>query len=358
MRRLTALSGFDAKGPACFLLEIGGARLLLDLGEGPEERRRPDLSGIGRVDAILISHAHHDHVGALDLKRAVGDPPVFATALTQRIAELAPDTGLLPSEGRTEIAGVGVETGPCGHAAGGVWMRVGGPEGLLYTGDASAESTLYPYAAPPPAAALVFDASYGAYDRPLDLTAGALADLAREGPLLLPAPAAGRGLEMAIHVHRSGARIGLCPAHRRVAGLLLGEGALGEARASELRAVLQSARTLDEASEADGVMIAGQPNAEGGVARALAARMSEDGSARIVFTGHLAEAEPGEALVASGRAAFLRWNVHPRLSEIRAILAAVDPAIAMPAFVKSEGRRDIETAIFDRRFADGARMVW
>lgn len=31
--RLTVLGEFDAKGPACFLLEIGSARLPLDLGK-------------------------------------------------------------------------------------------------------------------------------------------------------------------------------------------------------------------------------------------------------------------------------------------------------------------------------------
>lgn len=358
MKRLTALSGFDAKGPACFLLEIGAARLLLDLGEGPDQGRRPDLSAVGPVDAILISHAHHDHVGALDLGRAVGDPPIYATALTRDVASLATDTAILPTQGRAEIAGLSVETGPCGHAPGGVWMRIGGPEGLLYTGDCSAESTLYPHLPPLPAAALVFDASYGAHDEPLDVAAGTLGDLSREGPLLLPAPPAGRGLEMAIHFHRLGAGIGLCPAQRRVGELLLAGGTLDAASAAELRTVLLDCRTLDGTSAPAGVMIAGQPNAEGGVAEALAARFSKDASARIVFTGHLAAGEPGEAMVASGSASFLRWNVHPRLSEIRAILAAVDPAIAMPAFVKAAGRADIAAAIGGRPFATGPRMVW
>lgn len=33
MTKIRALSGFAGKGPACFLAEIGDARLLLDLGE-------------------------------------------------------------------------------------------------------------------------------------------------------------------------------------------------------------------------------------------------------------------------------------------------------------------------------------
>ncbi|WP_281262074.1 hypothetical protein [Azospirillum thermophilum] len=34
MARLTAVSGVGAKGPACFLVEAAGRRLLLDLGRG------------------------------------------------------------------------------------------------------------------------------------------------------------------------------------------------------------------------------------------------------------------------------------------------------------------------------------
>lgn len=358
MRRLTALSGFDAKGPACFLLEMGSSRLLLDLGEGPDHGRRPDLSGVGPVDAVLVSHAHHDHVGALDLKGQVGHPPVHATALTRDLAGLGPQVRSLPEAGRTQIAGLSVETGPCGHAPGAVWMRIGGADGLLYTGDCSAESTLYPHAAPPPAAALLFDASYAAYDDPLDGAAKALGDLSRQGPLLLPAPAAGRGLEMAIHFHRLGRQIALCPAHFGVAERLLAQASLGAVHSAELAAALKGARRLEADSDPGGVMIAAKPNAEGGVAAALAARLSSDGSARIVFTGHLAEGEPAHALVASRKASFRRWNVRPRLSEIRAILGRVNPSIAMPAFVKATGRGEIEAAIPDRRFASGPWMVW
>ena len=50
--RLTALSGLGVKGPACFLLEAEGRRLLLDLGRGPDGDALPDLAGVGRVDAI------------------------------------------------------------------------------------------------------------------------------------------------------------------------------------------------------------------------------------------------------------------------------------------------------------------
>ena len=44
---LRLISGVGAKGPACFVLEIGGKRIMLDLGEGPPTRLLPDVGGLG-----------------------------------------------------------------------------------------------------------------------------------------------------------------------------------------------------------------------------------------------------------------------------------------------------------------------
>ena len=61
MPRLTAISGCGARGPACFLVETDEARLMLDLGYGPQPGLWPDVSHFGRVDALLLSHSHRDH---------------------------------------------------------------------------------------------------------------------------------------------------------------------------------------------------------------------------------------------------------------------------------------------------------
>ena len=42
---LRLISGVGAKGPACFVLEIGGKRIMLDLGEGPPNGLLPDVGG-------------------------------------------------------------------------------------------------------------------------------------------------------------------------------------------------------------------------------------------------------------------------------------------------------------------------
>ena len=360
MRRLAAISGFDAKGPACFLVEIEERRLLLDLGEGPDGRRRPDLTDVAPVDAILISHGHRDHAGALDLAGRLGSPPVYATPPVAALGCAAlSGAGRLPMAGAIEVAGVAVETGPAGHAPGAVWLRIGGAAGLLYTGDLSDEGPLFPHAPPPPARALVFDASYGAAEEGLEAQAARILALAREGPLLLPAPAAGRGLEMAVAFARGGVPVALCPEHRAVAWALLSHGeALRPGGAEALRHLLDMADPPGPESPPARVTIAASPDAERGLAAVLVARFTEGAAARVVFTGHLREGSRAAAMVAAGEARFLRWNAHPTLGALRGLVAAVGPAVAMPAFAGPDGRAALAAVLRPLRLATGPEMAW
>ncbi|HEY0368345.1 MAG TPA: MBL fold metallo-hydrolase [Chthoniobacterales bacterium] len=80
-------------GANCYYLEIGGERLILDCGMHPKQEgdaALPNLALLGdrEIDAIIISHAHQDHIGTLPvLMRRQPDARVFMTEPTAAIGE-------------------------------------------------------------------------------------------------------------------------------------------------------------------------------------------------------------------------------------------------------------------------------
>jgi L-ascorbate metabolism protein UlaG (beta-lactamase superfamily) len=69
-------------GHATVLLELGGARLLTDpllrSRLGHLSRRVPVPSELGRVDLVLVSHVHRDHLDISSLAAVAGTPAIVA----------------------------------------------------------------------------------------------------------------------------------------------------------------------------------------------------------------------------------------------------------------------------------------
>lgn len=358
MPELVALGGFDAKGPACFLLEIDGCRLLLDLGQGPDKGRRPDLKGVGPVDAILISHGHGDHVGALDLAEELGNPPIHATA---PVRALTTDPRLrgsrdLPREGM--VAGTRVETGRAGHAPGAVWMRIGGEGGLLYSGDFTAPSRLFMADPMPQAKAAVLDCSYGVLAEGLAAQTHALLEAISAGRCLLPAPPAGRGLEIALACLDAGLRVRLCDQMRQTARVLQGFGDWLVPSGTEAAArLLKHGGALDPDEPLEGIMIAAGPNCGSGAAQVLGPRAIAAG-VPVIFTGHLAQGSPAAGWVAQGLARRMGWNVHPDRAALTRALEQVRPARALAAFAPPDRRRAVAATFPGILWADDGCLSW
>ena len=332
--RLTAVSGAGGKEPAAFLVETEGGRLLLDCGEGPEAGVLPDFDAIGCVDAIILSHGHKDHAGALRLRERIGSPPVFATEpviarLPQGIAARP-----IPIRGRTQVLGIDVQTGSDGHAPGGVWIKLDVGAGLLYMGDHSVESEVYCFDPPPAAATMIFDASYGDAEEMQGRQRAALADLAERGPLLLPVPPDGRAVEIAIFLQAAGLAIAIDAAVRDVAVQLM-QSARASARPESLRSLdrlVRQARELNEDCSPGGAMLAHGASADVGVAAALVRRWRGQAGPAIVLTGHVAAGTTARALLDSARAQFQRWNVHPTFAQNVQLIERVNPRRILPAF--------------------------
>jgi len=78
----------------CYWLRVGGKNIILDAGADPKVEglgSTPYLDSIpeGTVDAVIITHAHQDHIGSLPvLTRRQPQAPVFMTAATANIAEI------------------------------------------------------------------------------------------------------------------------------------------------------------------------------------------------------------------------------------------------------------------------------
>ncbi|MDW8369647.1 MAG: MBL fold metallo-hydrolase [Geminicoccaceae bacterium] len=332
MGRVTVLSGLFAKGPAAVLVETGRARLLLDLGRGPEPGAEVPLEGVGRVDALLLSHGHVDHAGALDRLAAIGDPPVWATADLRALRPLPPG-GTLPLAGAVEIAGVRVRTGRAGHAPGGVWLHLGVGEGLLYTGDLFDRSPVWVLDPPPVAGTLLLDASYGLDPTPLEERRRALLDALDRPRILLPAPADGRGPELFLAIaEASGRPPVLCPRTRALLTRILAEAgaSLRDGVAERLAAALATAASWSE--DPEGVLIAHGAKLDEGPAASLARRWAGRSDARIVLTGHVPRGCPARELLERGAAIQRRWPVHPDRVTVESVVAAVRPKRLVPLF--------------------------
>lgn len=170
-----ALGGGSEVGASCNLLHIDGKKILLDAGirMSNELDSLPDLALLqdsGGVDAIVVSHAHMDHIGALPLvHRAYPNVPIYATQPTTQLMRvlLADAIKIMSIKADQELEcplydeelvnkmftrvmpvsmggsiqlpdGIRAFFFPAGHILGASMIGIEGTEGrVLYTGDIS-----------------------------------------------------------------------------------------------------------------------------------------------------------------------------------------------------------------------------
>ena len=330
--RLIAVSGCGAKGPACFVVETRGKRIMLDLGYGPQPGLWPNVERVGKVDALLLSHAHRDHAGGLALRANIGNPPVFAMAPAVPLLPTAIGAQPLPLVGDVDVLGIRVRTGRNGHSPGGAWLHLEVGSGFVYMGDHSVESLIYAYDPPPPAATLVLDASYGTYDQPLAACIAELEPVFARSHALFPIPVAGRGPEMVFHLARTRPELPCIGDDLRSSLIRMVNENADSLHAGVIADLVHVAREAPAIADQRGLLFTGYADATEGVAAQLVAQWESQPSPEIIFSGYLPPGTLAARLVNSGRARYLRWNVHPRLSDNAALVRAVGATTVVPAF--------------------------
>lgn len=260
LRSHMKLSFYGAAGEvtgSCYLLEAASSRVLIDFGlhqgdtSAEERNRRMPPFDASRLDAVVITHAHIDHIGRLPLlPRAGFKGPIFATKATcdlialmlrdsarlqvadaERDARRAVRSGIpaeppLYEEGDVErvlpmlkaveynveievASGVRVRWTDAGHIIGSASLRVTARDGgsektLILSGDLGPRGVplLRDPVHPGPADLAIVESTYGDREhRPLAETVEEFASIIREAvwshqKVLIPAFAVGRTTQL------------------------------------------------------------------------------------------------------------------------------------------------------------------
>lgn len=336
--KLHLQGGFGEKGRTSICIQADGQNVMLDAGikvGAGDDSYHPHLAlPAAELDAVVITHAHEDHVGALCWLAAQGfSGPIYMTAetlaetpttLTQyaRPADLAAhplatlNIKTVRIEERFFLGRLAIDTGHSGHVAGGMWIAVTGTNAsVVYCGDVVPNSAVFSMTLLPTCDLLLLDAAYGADPVSASDRAAAISAwvAAHSGGSLLPTPLSGRSLELiAIHSGPFAIEAGMTdPLLAQIDAI----SRYNPVIAAQLEDRVRAAQLWNEGAAFpplpllvhDGMGSAGP--AANAIPQALARQMP------ILFSGHLPQGSPGAIAVAEELADWIRLPTHPTLEE-------------------------------------------
>ena len=370
--RFVSLGGGNEVGASCYFIEIDGVKLLIDAGirvnmtkeTGTSVDALPDLAMLqemGGLDAVLVTHAHLDHIGALPLvHQAYPSVPIFATNPTVHLMRvlLADTLKIMSIKAEQEMEcplyseelvarmftrvvsvplgatikvteGITADFFPAGHIMGAAMIGLTGAEGrVLFTGDISGSGQrtipgmITPKFRPH---LLVMEATYGNRlhanrQREEKGLAEAVADVvANGGHALIPAFALGRAQEviLLIQAYQQANRIpkfpiwvdgmvrSICNTYINFPDCLYGPikrvinngGNPFYREKSTARPVTNSAQREKVLAGAPSCIISSSGMLSGGPSQYYASRLAKDEKNAILLCGYQDEESPGHKML-------------------------------------------------------------
>lgn len=349
--KVSLFGGFGEKGRTSVGVETSHSRLILDVGintSGKGADVYPEIAAerLRATDAILVTHAHEDHVGALGWCFANGfTGRAYMTAETRTdmqaiLTAYDAASGRAPLDPRAiemvtpgdrfTIGDFEISTGRSGHIVGGIWyaLRADGRH-LVYCGDVVPHSAVFDMDPLPGCDALLYDGSYGVDPVSTKVRILEILRWIEEHPrgCILPTPLAGRSLELLaalkgpVAIHRS--MRGPLNAQATEGGWL--RAGVGEDLVARIAAAHDWSET--EPFPAFPLLVHDGMGMTGPAGPALA--RAGDENQPVLLTGHIPGGSPAERLLKTNRASWIRLPTHPTLSENKALLVGCAPKIAL-----------------------------
>jgi Cft2 family RNA processing exonuclease/dsRNA-specific ribonuclease len=355
--QLSFLGGASAIGASSALLQVGKTSILVDCGvRFKTGNALPDLQQLTgkRLDAIVVTHAHSDHTGALPVVHdAYPDVPIYLTPPTQELVSILQRDALqlMDREGdvplytarqvesmierfrpvhhgdRIQVGDIDLMYIPASHILGASMVYLSTPAGhVLFTGDYSVEAqrTVPALTRPAfPVDLLVTETTYGNRlhaDRRTSenlLVSRVAQVLEAGGRVLIPAFAIGRAQEVLLILKQAlrHKKIPACPIFvdgmvRSVCGVyshhpryvsrsLLHESSRsGHPFFSDAIVPVANAQARQDVLSAGAcVIVASSGMLSGGPSASYAAELARYESDAILITGYQDEESPGRALL-------------------------------------------------------------
>jgi len=350
--RLRIHGGVGEKGRTCIGVEHGSTRLLLDVGVDTSSPRGPAYypaiapDVLAATDAIIVTHAHEDHVGALGWCFANGFSgrilmtaeaaaetaatlAAYATPEECALARKAPVEIIEPGR-HFEIGPLAVRTGRSGHVVGGVWCHLSaGGRSLGYCGDVVPASPVFAMDPMPPCDLFLVDASYGEDRIPAAERGLAVTRWLQAHPqgAVLPTPLTGRSIELIALIETP---IAIHPSMREpLAQQIAATDWLAPGMAEILASRLATAELWQEGMALPtAALLCHDGMGLSGPSQAALAQASAAGHP-VLLTGHLPKGSPGATMLTSGQAQWLRFPTHPTQPENAALAAASGAAVIL-----------------------------